>query len=106
MNTYHPKSWSQQARELCDNQVEQIKAGWTTIEWAEHFFSTSYRHSLIRNRAAKRFGRLVRAGKVKNNYELFKTHWSDEEIVQQWVYNKKPLPYWLKDKVAEITLIE
>jgi hypothetical protein len=64
MYTYHPKSWSQSAREFCDNYVNLINTGWGTVEKAEKLFSTSYRHPLIRHRAAKRFGRLLRMGKV------------------------------------------
>lgn len=64
MHTYHPSSWSEQARRLCDEKVIMINNGWSTIERAEHFFHVSSRHWRIRQRAAKRFGRLVRAGKV------------------------------------------
>lgn len=65
MKQWRPKSWSQQARELCDYQIEMIEAGWTTVEKAQKFFGESYRHSLITGRAAKRFGRKLRAGKIK-----------------------------------------
>lgn len=59
MKTYHPKSWSQQAREMADKQVRQtLEDGDPTYSlW---FFSHSYRHPLIRRRAAKRFGREMR----------------------------------------------
>lgn len=39
----------------------------TEIEKKVRFFSTSYRAPIITGRAAKRFGRLMRAGKVKEN---------------------------------------
>lgn len=64
MRSYHPESWSMQARKMCDNQIEMVEAGYATIDEAIHFFSTSYRHPLIRHRAAKRFGRMLRAGKI------------------------------------------
>jgi len=64
MRTFRPKSWSEQAREMCDEQIMWIHTGWQTIEDAKKFFSNSYRHPLITNRAAKRFGRLLRKGKI------------------------------------------
>lgn len=67
MRTWKPASWSQQAREMCDKQIEYINGGHAFIEDALHLFSNSYRASIIRGRAAKRFGRLMRAGKVKEN---------------------------------------
>lgn len=65
MRTWRPKSWSQQAREMCDQQIEYINADIGTVEFALHLFSNSYRAPLIRYRAAKRFGRKRRAGLVK-----------------------------------------
>lgn len=67
MKTWRPASWSQQAREMCDRQAEYINAGHALIEDALHLFSNSYRAKIITGRAAKRFGRLLRAGKVKEN---------------------------------------
>ena len=64
MKTFRPKSWSKSAREMCDNQIAMIHAGWQTVNDAKEFFSNSYRHPLIKQRAAKRFGRLLRKGKV------------------------------------------
>ena len=60
--TYHPKSWSQQARNMADDQIWNVEHGYETKEEAKKFFHTSYRHSLIRQRAAKRFGRKMRRG--------------------------------------------
>lgn len=71
MRTYHPKSWSQQAREMCDKQIKQINSGWQTIDGAVKFFSQSYRAEIIRNRAAKRFGRMVRAGRAHEDLEAY-----------------------------------
>jgi len=65
MKNYHPKSWSQQARELCDKVVFNVNHGHWSIERATEFFSFgSCRHWRVRSRAAKRFGYLVRAHKV------------------------------------------
>lgn len=60
MRSYHAKSWSAQARKMCQNQIELIEDGEITEKEAIKFFSTSYRHPLIRQRAAKRFGRIMR----------------------------------------------
>lgn len=67
MKTWRPASWSQQAREMCDKQVEYINAGHALVEDALHLFGNSYRAKIVTGRAAKRFGRLMRAGKVKEN---------------------------------------
>ena len=68
-HNYHPESWSAQARQMCDEQVRSINIGMSTIADASEFFQTSYRHKIIRSRAAKRFGRLVREGKVYEKSE-------------------------------------
>ena len=84
---YHPESWSAQAREMADIQFgywkeiqehpelermeyahdgrldenfEYVKLSNASIAYYVDFFNCSYRHPLIRHRAAKRFGRLVR----------------------------------------------
>lgn len=67
MKKWRPLSWSQQARRMCDLQVTYVNNGNALIEDALLLFSTSYRAPIIRDRAAKRFGRLMRAGKVKEN---------------------------------------
>ena len=64
-HNYHPKSWSVQARELSDRIIENVNYGGWTMKDGVNFFALSYRHSLIVNRAAKRFGRKVREGKIK-----------------------------------------
>lgn len=64
MKNYRPKSWSQSAREMCDLQVSQVKAKEETIEEAIYFFNISYRADIIRYRAAKRFGKKRREGRV------------------------------------------
>lgn len=65
MRTWHPDSWSKQARELADRIYNQLGEGEDkySLKEAENFFSNSYRHPLIRQRAAKRFGRLIRRNK-------------------------------------------
>lgn len=60
MKTYHPKSYSQQAREMCDYQIGLINAGWATVESAVNLFHNSYRAKLVRSRAARRFSRLMK----------------------------------------------
>ena len=45
MKTWRPASWSQQAREMCDRQVEYINAGHALVEDALHLFGNSYRES-------------------------------------------------------------
>ena len=32
MKKYRPASWSQQAREMCDIQIEMVRRGYTTVE--------------------------------------------------------------------------
>lgn len=78
MRNFHPASWSEQARRMCDNEIISVNAGWGTIEGACDLFSRSYRHPLIRGRAAKRFGRKVRSGKVHENLELYYSHFPTE----------------------------
>ena len=77
--TYHPKSWSQQARDMADVIFEQViyfnyihPENWehediTPEQWATEFFQASYRHPLIRSRAAGRYGRMLREYKKKKN---------------------------------------
>lgn len=80
MRTYHPQSWSQQAREMADNMFNNViyytythPEKWPDVmkqtpeQAAIEFFQTSYRHPLIRERAAGRFGRLLREYKRKKN---------------------------------------
>ena len=62
---YRPRSWSQQAREKCDQHVWFVNNGIETIQEAVEFFGNSYRAPIITMRAAKRFGRLRRQGKIK-----------------------------------------
>ena len=74
MYTYYPASWSAQARKICDNQIALINAGWQTIDGTRKFFSSHSRNNLIMNRAAKRFGRAMRAGKIHENLEEYRKH--------------------------------
>lgn len=68
MRAWRPKSWSAQARKMGDRMIGYVNDGVWCIEQVEHFFHISYRHPRIVMRAAKRFGRAVRAGKVHQSY--------------------------------------
>lgn len=72
--SYHPNSYSVQARELCDRAINNVNNGTWCIEQAYRFFALSYRCNVIRYRAMTRFNRYVKAGKV---YET-------EDSVQAW----------------------
>lgn len=65
MRTYHPRSWSRQARELSWREIHSVNGGYCTLNEAINFFSKSYRAPIIRYRAAKHFGRKVRENRVK-----------------------------------------
>ena len=60
MRNWHPKGWSEQARELADRQVEYVVYGNKTIKEELHFFSISYRADIIKYRAEKRFIRKIK----------------------------------------------
>ena len=60
MKKYRPKSWSEQAREMADNQIYQVLEKECSIAYSLRFFSNSYRAPIIRHRAAKRFGRVMK----------------------------------------------
>ena len=60
MRNWHPKGWSEQARELADRQVEYVVYGNKTIKEGLHFFSISYRADIIKYRAEKRFIRKIK----------------------------------------------
>ena len=77
MRNYHPKSWSQQAREMSYQAIKSIEAGWNTIETTKEYFSNSYCHPLIRNRAAKHYGRMIRTGKVHENLTEYYKHFPE-----------------------------
>ena len=70
MRTFHPKSYSQQARRLCDSLYNTIVKGLVAEESAVEFLHESYRHSLVRHRAAKRLGRKLRTTKNINEVNL------------------------------------
>lgn len=80
MKTWHPESWSKQARNMSNDMIESINVGYETIEGAINFFSRSYRAPLIRYRAAKRFGRKVREGKVHENLTEYYKHFPEERM--------------------------
>ena len=60
MKNWHPKGWSEQARELADRQVKYVVYGNKTIKEVLHFFSISYRADIIKYRAEKRFIRKMK----------------------------------------------
>ena len=68
MRAWRPRSWSQQARAMSDRMIGYVNSGSMCIEQVECFFNKSYRHPRIVLRAAKRFGRAVRTGKVHQSY--------------------------------------
>ena len=65
MRAYRPASWSEQARRMGDRMIGYVNGGSMCLEQVSRFFNMSYRHPRIVYRAAKRFGRALRAGKVK-----------------------------------------
>lgn len=61
MRNYYPyNSYSKKARALSDYKIELLEANLTTVQAVTRFFRASYRHKLIKRRAAKRFGRYLR----------------------------------------------
>lgn len=65
--SYHAKSYSKQAREMSDLIMSHVNCGSWSIKEAFHFFSISYRPSIIRNRACNRFKRYLKNGKINKN---------------------------------------
>ena len=86
MRTYHPSSWSQQAREFANRIIAQVinalENGYDPIVFAEYLgggeyryrtpeqwgietIQQSYRHELIKLRAAGIYGRKLREYKNK-----------------------------------------
>lgn len=63
MKKYRPKSWSEQARKIADEQIRSTLESGDPV-WSLRFFSNSYRADIIRHRAAKRFGRAMRKAGV------------------------------------------
>lgn len=79
MNKYRSESWSYQAREMSRKQINAIERGYQTIAGALKFFSNSYRHPKICERAAKHFGRQVRMGKVHENLKKYYEYFPERE---------------------------
>lgn len=80
MKTWHPESWSQQARNLSNDVIESVNKGYRTIKEATNFFSHSYRAPIIRYRAAKHFGRKIREGKVHENLTEYYKYFPKERM--------------------------
>lgn len=74
MKNYHPKSWSQQARELGERAILNVNRGSWSIDRAIYFLRNSYRHSRIRYRAAVRFRRALLNGRIHEH----------PSSIQQW----------------------
>ena len=79
MKNYHSESWSQQARSMSNMIINHINQGSWPIERGIAFCRGSYRHFLIRYRAAKRLGCMVRNGKVHENPESI-INWRESRI--------------------------
>ena len=95
MRAYHPKSWSQQAREMGDNVIANVNSGMWCFEQASRFFFLSLKHPLVKQRAAARFHRAVKNGKVHElpsavaNWEEYKKVHEVKEVealIQTWFY--------------------
>ena len=52
---------------MSDHIMYNVNYGTWNIEQAFHFFSISYRPSIIRNRACNRFKRYLKNGKINKN---------------------------------------
>lgn len=65
---------------MCAKVAYHVNCGAWCFEQAHRFFVLSYRHPRIVGRAAKKFGRMVRAGKV---------HESPQSVVNWAEYKKK-----------------
>lgn len=99
MRNYRPASWSQQAREWCDRQIDYINNGNSFIDEVVWGFGWSQRNNLIKYRAAKRFGRMRRNGKVHENLELYRQRMPDAELLLNHTYNPEhPLPKYLREE--------
>jgi hypothetical protein len=69
---YYPASWSQRARNLCDNQIDLINYGLETEAGALRFFSGALVPEIVKNRAVKRFRRMRKKGRIHEDLKLFK----------------------------------
>jgi hypothetical protein len=67
---FHMPSWNEYAREECERMIKSAYYCGRTREKCIHWF-TLFDYKIVGNRAAKRFGRLRRQGKVKFNPPLY-----------------------------------
>lgn len=67
--SYHAKSYSAYARELCDRAIDNVNCGAWCVEQAVRFFILSYRCSCVRLRALNRFKRYLKNGKIHEHPE-------------------------------------
>ena len=73
--SWHPTSYSVQARNMCNSWIEGINNGYLLIDEVLYKVRVSYRQPLVKERALRRFTRLVKAGKVHNNLEKYKENY-------------------------------
>ena len=87
---YYPASWSQKARNLCDNQISLINFGLETKAGAMRVFSSAeVGPEVVRNRAVKRFRRMQKKGKVHEDLKLFKRLCPIQAQIYELVYGDK-----------------
>ena len=77
MRAFHVQSWSEQAREFYDNIEHNVNCGGWSIDHAIYFIHNSYRAPIIRGRAAKKFGRRLRAGRIAESPKAV-AEWQEE----------------------------
>lgn len=77
--SYHAKSYSKQARDMSNQVMEHVNRGAWCIEQAFRFFTLSYRHVLIKDRALNRFRRYLKNGKIHESSEAV-IRWNNYKI--------------------------
>lgn len=85
MKNYHPKSWSQQARELGERTILNVNRGSWSIDMAMYFLRNSYRHPLVRFRAAARFRRALLNGRIHEHPSSIQ-RWN--QYKEKWEYRR------------------
>ena len=90
-------SWSQQARNMADIQIDNINVGYATLDDAVYLFANSYRAPIIRYRAAKRLHRAVKTGKVHENLNTYTERFCYNEIKGLYEYREYEMPQRVKE---------
>ena len=80
---YHPKSWSVQARRMGNSLIESVNEGYILLDEVAYKVRISSQAPIIKERALKRFVRALRAGKVHENFEMYKQHYGNWEYHRQ-----------------------